>query len=414
MRTPILCASLFALFGIRGLARAQEFLTPAQAVEQATRGNLALETARRELGVAEGLAIQAGAPLNPEVGAQWEGQPKWSWAPGEASRSLGVDQTIELWGKRRLRRSSAAAQLDADRARYRVMEAEVSRRVKDAYWNLSLSRERHIFAEENLKFQQRFLGQVQDRFQTGRAKLADVSRAKLEVARATNEILVAAKEVKDSQAGLNRLLGRDPSQDIPQVEHLREPNPRLLEEDLARRALERRPERSILSALDRGAGAELSLAERLLWVPDLKAGFQLEKRKSIDGSDSWGTHVGLVFPLWYRYAGERRSASARVAAVEARKRDMEQEIRLELRKAFLEVGLSAQQVKVFREAVDQATEAARLAEQQYREGDADLLVATQARRDLVSSTQDLLSELRDYWRNLAALEQAVGEDLGGY
>jgi outer membrane protein TolC len=266
-------------------------------------------------------------------------------------------------------------------------------------------------AEQNLKYQQRFLARVQDRFQSGQSKLADVARVKLEVAKASNDLLVAEKNHKVAQAQLNTLMGQAPRQALPDAEHLKEEVIQLNEETLIQQAAAHRPEFKSIEASQKAAQSELSLANRLLWTPDLTAGVVLQEGAREDGKNSWGGKLGLAFPVWYRYRGERLSASARKDSLGFQSKGLEQMISLEVHEAMLEIDLSGEQVKLWKQAVDQATEAARLAEQQYLEGDVDLLVFVQARRDLVSATLDYLEALRNYQVNVASLERSVGINL---
>lgn len=382
-------------------------------LNEVAQSNLTLRTARQELGVLEGRVTQAKAIPNPEVEGGVNTIPFRSEPDDENSKELGISQTFEIWGKRRLRTKSAASDLESARADYRALEKDIFRQTKETYWALSLADDRVNVAQENLTFQQRFLARVQDHFQSGETKLSDVARAKLEAAKASNDLLVAHKNRQKAQSDLNRLMGRDIRLNIPVVAHLEEKILELNEDNLIQEALGHRPERQSVAALKDGAHAEISLARRLLWAPDLKTGLVYQKGELAGGRNSWGWNLGLALPLWYQYGGERKSASSRLEALDARARDIDQSITLEVHQAFLDIGLSAEQVRLWRQAVDQATEAARLAEQQYMEGNADLLVFISSRRDLISTTLDYLEALRSYQVNLAALERAIGNGLIG-
>lgn len=399
-----------SLFLLPVMAFTQETLSLKDALDKAVQSNLSLIAARKELGILEGRVRQASAVPNPdiEVGAA---EMPFSGS-GDTTKEVGAEQTIEIWGKRFLRKKAAQAELDVARAQYGVLKLDVWRRVKEAYWGVSLDEDRVNFAQENLKFQQRFLARVQDRFQSGQVKLADVARAKLEVATASNALLVAEKNLKVSQSNVNRLMGHDIRKGAHHTEHLKENVLRFDEDKLIEQALKKRPEFQAFEASMNGAEAELRLAKRLLSAPDIKSGLVYQKGERGDGRDSWGGKLGLTFPLWYRYGGERQAASARIESLKARTEDISQGISLEIYQALLELNLSAEQIQLWKQAVDQATEATRLAEERYLEGE-DLLVFIQARRELVAATLDYLEALRNYQTNLAALEAAVGMNLSG-
>lgn len=326
-------------------------------------------------------------------------------------KELEVSQQVELWGKRGLRRDSARAEFDSAQARYDALGLDINREVKESYWKLSLAEHKVLFADEVVRFQQRFLARTQDRFRSGQTRAADLARARLEAARATNDLLVAKRDRQGAQAVLSRLMGTDVRQELGEADHLQEAVIELDESKLMQQALTGRPERRVIAALRSGASADRALAQRLLWGPDLRAGLLYQRGALGVGLNSWGARLGLVVPLWYQYGGERKAAAARLASLETQSKDADQAILLEVHQAYLDLNLAAEQIKLWKQAVDQATEAARLAEQRYLEGNVDLLVFFQARRELVAATLDYLESLRAYQASLAALERAVGSNL---
>ncbi len=389
---------------------AEEERTLSQVLDQASKQNLSLIAARRELKIHQAEVVQAGAAMNPEFEGEI-GEIPFGGGGGDTTSELGVSQTFQLGGKRRLRRQSAQAEQNAALAEYALKENQVFQQVKESYWTLSLAKERVNFSRQNLKFQQRFLARVQDRFQSSQAKLADVARAKLEVSRVSNEFLTAQKDFHSARAELNRLMGEKIYAPFPGPVHLGEKIEDFQDDALLKIALEKRPEIKILDSLEQGAKSEGLLAQRLLWTPDLTAGWFSQRGEREDGQKSWGGRLGISLPLWYQYTGERQAASALQISLAAQKEALIQTITLEIYQSLLELDLSKEQINLWKQAVDQATEAARLAEQAYMEGTADLLVFVQTRRDLVDSTLDYLNALRDYQVHLAALETAVGEKL---
>lgn len=362
----------------------------------------------------EGRAVQGGAIPNPEIGGSVTAVPLGS--RGDSSeptnaKELEVSQQVELWGKRGLRRESVRADLDSARARYDALGLDLSREVKEAYWKLSLAEHKVLFADEVVRFQQRFLARTQDRFRSGQSRAADLARARLEAARAASELLVAKRDRLGAQAALSRLMGLDVRQELASPEHLQEAVIALDESKLMEQALATRPERRAIAALRTGASADRALAQRLLWGPDLRAGLLYQRGALGSGLNSWGARLGLVVPLWYQYGGERKAAAARLASLETQSKDADQAILLEVHQAYLDLNLAGEQINLWKQAVDQATEAARLAEQRYLDNSVDLLVFFQARRELVAATLDYLESMRAYQAGLASLERAVGSDL---
>lgn len=409
MKHSFLFSSIILSFS--AFAFGQEALSLKDALSKAAQSNLSLQVANKELKILEGRVLQARSVSNPEVEAKVDEIPVSGG--GDTAKEFGLAQEISMGGKRSLRTQAARYELEAAQAQYQALSLEVVREVKEAYWDWSLAHEQILFAEQNLRTQQRFLARAQDRFQSGQAKLADVARTKLEVARASNDLLVAKKKAQAAQSNLNRLMGENVRRVLPEPTHLAQATFDLNEDTLIQTALNTRPERNMILLSQKGANTEYQLANRLLWTPNLKAGVVYQNNVRSDGRDSWGGSLGLAVPLLYRYRGEQLSAQGRIESLEAQAMQWEQTVTFQVHQSYTDLQLSAEQIKLWQQAVDQATEATRLAEQQYFEGEVDLLIFVQARRDLVSVTSEYLGTLKNYQVNLATLEWAVGKDLTG-
>ncbi|GEM_PF-5493591 len=404
---------IFAIDGSIQNVQGGEIISLKEVLSQASQHNLTLETARRDLKVSEGQVLQAKEIPNPSLSFSLFQIPIQNPEARTATKDISLTQPIEVFGKRQLRTKVARSDLGAGQAKYKALELNILKQAKEAYWDYSLGYQQVTFFLENLKFQQRFLARVQENFQSGQANLADLSRAKVEVARAFSDVFEARKKYETAQANLNRLIGQEVRQGLRPPARLQESSLPWSEDQLIKRALQSRPERNALSLLKEGRRAELKLAQRLLWAPDVNAQVVYQKGDRSDGRESWGGTVGLVFPLWNHYKGERATAEAKIGSLETQSTDLDQMITLEVHQAYLELRLSKEQLGVWKSAIDQATEAARLAEQRYLEGDADLLVFFQSRRDLVSTTLEYLQTLRACQANFSSLERAIGAQLTG-
>ena len=187
---------------------------------------------------------------------------------------------------------------------------------------------------------------------------------------------------------------------------------KLDEDELIKTAGGARPEKRSVERQKEGSEADLTLAKRQIWTPDLQAQVIYQQAERNDNKDSWGGALGATLPLWNQNGGARKAATAKIDALDRQRTDVEQQISLEVHQAFLQLNLSREQIKLWNAAVDDATESARLAQQRYLEGEVDLSIFFQSRRDLVSAMLSYIDAVRDYHVNLAALERAVGVDLG--
>ncbi|MBI2071232.1 MAG: TolC family protein [Elusimicrobia bacterium] len=385
-------------------------LTLEAAIERAVSSNFILRAAERELEALRAVTAVAGAANNPEVGFSLEGAERGTTETADAVKEIGVSQTFSL-GKLALKRSLARFDYEAAKERLEALRAEIRRGVKEHYWDAALAEDRVIFAKENHRFQQRFLARIQDRFQSGQVNAADVARARLETERARNDVLLAERDVKTARARLNRLMGEPIGRIVELSEHPEEIQLTLDAVGLAREAATLRSELREIHSRTQGARIARRLAGADLWRPDLTTNFIWQRGARDDSRPSWGAGAALQVPLFNQYGGRRREARANEQAVEWRRRDVEASIEQDVLEAFWNWELAGQQVRLWRDALDQGTEAMRLAEQQYMDGEDDLLVFIAARREFVAATLEYLASLRNHHVSLALLEQAVARDL---
>jgi outer membrane protein, heavy metal efflux system len=387
-----------------------ETLTLENALKQAGAHNKTLDGARKALGIFEGQVQSAKALPNPEFDALFSQIATHDPSFSDSAKDFTLQQTIETGGKRKLRTQAARAELSSGQARYEAMKLDVERQVKEAYWDLALATEEINFNLQSLQFQQRFLSRVQENFQVNKANLADLTRARVEVARSFNDVFETRKKLEIARSNLNRLIGRDVRSELPSPQRLSEAAVPMNEDALIAQARANRPEKASLAQLEQGGKAELKLAKTELWAPDLKTQLLYQKGERGDGGDSWGAGVGLVLPVFNHFKGERTSAQAKIDSLAAQTEDLDEQIALEVHQAVEEMKLSREQLNLWKGAVDEASQSARLAEERYLEGDVDLFVFFQARRDLVSTTLQYLEALRNDRVNQANLERAVGEE----
>ena len=408
----LIAAALFLLFFPQGNARAEETLKLGTVLDEVEKNNPTLAAARKGIEVFEGQVATAREIPNPEVDVSVTKLPFGGpYVSGDISRDYTLQQTFEIGGKRKLRTQSARANLENQREGLRAQGLDLFKQAKEAYYTYTAANEKFRFTSENLSFQQRFLARVEENFQSGQATLADLSRAKLEASRAYNDVLVARKDAETAKSNLNRLMGHEIGHPLPAPEHMRKPSLSINESSLVREAVSLRPERNAINHQQEGSRADLKLARRQVFTPDIKAQIVYQQAERNDNRNSWGGGLGMTLPLWNRNRGARQSAAAKIESLEIQKDDVEHQIELEVHQAALQIGLSRDQIKLWDSAVEDATEAARIAQQRYLEGEVDLSIFFQSRRDLVGTTLQYLDSLKDYYLNVAALERAVGEEL---
>ncbi len=303
---------------------------------------------------------------------------------------------------------STVAQRQLDRT-----EQELVYRVVDAYMGLLLAQRQRQVAEDAVRTSLSILDRANARFESGMVVQSDVLNAQVDNAARQQDLIRARNGVEMARAGLNHELGMPLDTAYEPAEVLAERAlPNAPEADLEKRAMEHRPDL---------AGAEIRTAVQRKSVTMAKAAFGPKLNVFADweadnphfvsgGGNNWTTGVELQIDLFDGAAKKARLQRERALADQASAQQdaMASGIRLEVRKAYLDMDSARQQVDVARAAVQQAKESLRITQNRYEGG---LNTIT----DLQGSEVAALRAETDYWQAVyrlhttyANLELATG------
>ena len=179
--TQSICVLLLVFAPIRSEAETARPLTLAQALKRAVAANPRLVVAEREIGVATGRRIQAGALPNPEISVDVENVngsgPYRGTRSAETTVQLG--QLIEFPGKRDARIAAASGDLDATRWQRQAERLDVLSETAIAFVNV-LGAQRRIQIFDTVIASLDGLGPLlQRRVELGASSQAEIGRAQV-------------------------------------------------------------------------------------------------------------------------------------------------------------------------------------------------------------------------------------------
>ena len=309
---------------------------------------------------------------------------------------------------KRARWMEQAAQNDLDRSGQQTVFATVS-----AYYSALLAAKHAQLSEETLKTAESVAEQSQSRVDAGIAVAADALSAKVLLAERKQELIRARNEAKLAVVQLNAVLGVAVDAQVELQQQLSE---RLLNapslSDLERSALKGRPDLQSVNAAAAAQDANVSLAKASLG-PRLNAIGSWQKDTvnfASNGSNNWVAGAELQIDLFA--GGAKLARLHREKAMQERataaKASAEDNVRLELRRAYYDFDSARQSLEVARATVAESEEALRMLRDRYESGLATIT-------DLLR-TEDAVRQSRDnYWQSVAkystsyaALELAAG------
>jgi len=418
-----------------------EPLSLAQALDLAIQHNPAIQKARKDLEITEGVVLQTRAIAWPKLqiaGSYAATEPSGVDKPPIAipGFTFGSDQSWQsqvrvvqtIYEGGRMLSSVRAARLLREQAMlsYQTTLADAILEVELAYYAVLLAAQQITVQEASVKLLERELQDTQRRLDAGAVPRFNVLRAEVEVANARPLLIRARNNFRIAKNSLANQMGLDvprgATEDIP-LTLSGDLNPEPVEVDLSsalNQALLRRTE---LAAL-RKTGARLRedlTAARSGYKPSIQAFGGYEAKSSIFSTDldrelhGWMAGVQLS---WNLFDGWQTRGRVKEAAANAGRNEIDQDnaarrIELEVRTAF-SVFIEAREVlESQKKVLESAEEALRLAASRSEAGTGTQLDVLGAQTALTAARTTQVTALHDYATARARLRRAVGANIPG-
>lgn len=387
-------------------------LTREQAVDSALAHNPQLRASREQIAEARARVSEATALPEPQLGLSMEDESRVFTPAAGGTKQFGLGVTIPFPTKLYLAGKVAGTDVDAAALSYTQSRQFVASQTVQSYDALLVAVRHGDNLREAKRLADDFLQKTQARYNAGTAAGIDVIKAKVEVSRAENDLIANERDVANTRAALNRLMGRLLGAEIETADTLAVPEAIPPVEVLEQRALQARPEVRSMAAARRGASAATSLAGQY-WLPDISVTLSKDFAAGAVGAP-YTTEIGFGIPLffWQHHKGEVSESRHRELELAAASRDLSAQVSQEVRAAHAAASTSLRQVAYLRdELLPEAREAYRIASTSYGLGGSSALEVLDAQRtllDVESQYTDALGASNDA---RAQLELAVGAPL---
>lgn len=321
---------------------------------------------------------------------------------------LGLNQTFEFPGKRKLRGQIAASQSMLSRTEIELARLEVAFRVKEAFWQILLAQEKSAYAERDLELSEEFLVMAELKHSAGDVAQVEVLRARVEMLQAANVVRVSTDAEKVAKARLNAVMARRDGTPLNVVGQLKMPLADLDMAQLKRDALASRPE---LKRIDVQVET-LDLQQermRLDRRPDFDANLSYHYLRGAPTSWSFSISIPLPFLFSKRYDAEIAEAQATLGTLSFTAAHLQNLISLEVEEAVTQTMTSRSQIELYEnELLPEAEEVYKMFLFSFEEGEIGGFELIEARRTLNDVRVSYADSLFEYALNLAIVERAVG------
>jgi len=403
--TGIILFSFSLLFFSSGerLAAAQEPLTLSDVLRISLTDNPLVAAWEAKIKAGEGEVLSARAFPNPEIGGRYDRITRL--APGQNEGALELSQLFENPSKRRYRRQAAEMDLKAFSYEREALMLGFVFEVKRAFYNILLAKKNLEVAQDNERSARTLLSSAKIRVEVGEAPEFELIKAKVELARASNEVQKANSRLSLAKTGLNTLMGRSGPNPLEVAGELESSPQELKLESLIQQGLEKHPLIQQQNYLVQRQARLLDQAKASRFPDVTVSGFytwEFDKETA-------GVGLSVPLPLWYRQKGAISSAAAEKIRAEAELRTLQNETTRSVTEAYEGYVIANNLVQVFtKELLKQAEESRRIAEISYREGASGILDLIDAQRTARQTFLDYQQALFEWKVAEAALQRATG------
>ena len=354
-------------------------LTLTRALQRAIAGNPKLAVADRNIGIAAGKRVQAGAIPNPEVSFELDN----AFGTGDfrglrsAETTLQLSQLIELGGKRDARIAAGSAELESARWERAAVRLEILSDTAVAFFNVLSGQRKVQIYDAQIASLDRLTPLLQRRVDAGASSPAEIARAQVaadlvraERERARTALAIARRELAILM-GSNAVDFAHVVGDLGRVGRP-PPFPTVL------RGLDSNPQLMRWTAIRAQKDAEL-LTARLKPVPDLKVdmGWKHIRETTDNGvrrDNAVRLGVSIPIPVWDQNLGSITAAEEERAKVEAERAASKAALILTLTKAYDTLAGASREIEILQSsALPNARKAVEALESGYSQGRFTLL-----------------------------------------
>lgn len=402
---------LYVLLLIVGVVQAQNVLTLATALDMAEKNNPAINQVRQELRIVQKNRYRQFGIENPQIYYMKEGVGKNSGG-GFNEQSIGVSQSIKfpLSSFYRFKAAQSEVKNLSQQLKHKLLELKA--KIKEQYAFILYKQQIVHLREQQLDAAQELLNAARTRQEVGQSSHLDVMKAEIEVANAENALESARQTEHTAHYALFNQIGLHPEEQVYTIrfsDSLVYIPVAILQKDVLDR-LEQMPLYEGSGFLVDAAAAALKSSYSDI-LPDMS--FDIYQQDFGNGYDHYGFQVGLDFPLWFLF-----NEQPEIQQKHAKKQQMifhQKEVRLQLKKEIEFSWHSYYESKLNIERYNgiirpRSNELRQLTLIGYQEGELDLIEFLDAQRTFLTSEENYLEALLQYYTKIINLEKYLDQE----
>jgi cobalt-zinc-cadmium efflux system outer membrane protein len=403
-----------------------ETLSLGEAIQTALQNNPQVKSAKAKLAVSNAEIVTAGARLNPALVSDN--------GIAEKTYRLGIEQTLELGGKRKQRVALSQANQQVVLGEVNTLILDVRTNVRRAFTQLYNAQQRYQTFNEILSTTEKLLKVASLREKAGDIAKVDVLQSEVAVVNAKNDLQTVTYQVVQSRSTLNALLNQSLSADVELEAPPQQPSwveaqpipsqqnqPTVLQgrvglvdtdlEQLIQMALTHRPEvfQNQQSILVTERQEALAKANR---IPNLSLSAGPDWVREGDTALNVFVIGNVQLPVFNRQQGPLQEANAKRLQLQQEQQALKNQIGLEVTNAYTQFVASQERVNRYEtELLPKAREVSEKSRRSFEVGKTSILIPMNAQQAFINTKLGYLQAMQDLQNAISDLERAVGAGL---
>jgi cobalt-zinc-cadmium efflux system outer membrane protein len=372
------------------------YLSFSDAREIILSGNAGLKSVQTETDAAKAGVAQAGAYPNPGIGIALD---KF----GADEFEVGVEQTIELGGKRKLRTEAAQKNVEVALNTGKLTKLELETEIVRRFIPIVTTTNKIAVVDSILKITQTNRDQIQRRVDAGGSRLTDLVRIEIEIEQLYQERIALIYENKQARVKFAALGSK---QDSTLVDVSGELNNELAIPDLAS-LLKTGEENPALTAyaIEQSRLETERKQRRAEVTPDLILS-AVYLRNNEEHYNSRLLGISMSIPLFNKNTAAQKEVELRQKAASERRENAHRLLTADIQEIHSQIGVIDQKLKLLQSStIPKAQQVYTMLKEYYNAGNAGFLDLAEAQADLLRLKLELLDIQQERASGLADLMQ---------
>ncbi len=390
----------------------ENLLTIQQAVETAINNNAELNQMRAQLAQKENIWRTETGISPAEISYFKEGissSPDNPFAEKRITISQEIDFPLTTIYRLKAFNQKVEAQKNLIIAKEKIIKSEVKSKYVEVLYAIHLQRS----MTNQLKLSQDLYNAVYTKFETGMGNGIDLTNAELQLDEAKNDLDQTEWVLHKARYGLFNIMGLPVNQQKYSIQFT--DTLTTIEIDISQiqtlAVQEKQPDFKASVNMLQASNYSVKEAKSNI-LPDIT--MSLYKQDYGGGYNYNGFEIGLKIPIWlpFEQKGKIAIAKAQTDEIQWQQEGIRLNMKKQIEYAWHNYSVSRSIVNRYNTSLkEKASKLQSLTLRAYQLGETDLLVLLNAQQMFIKSEQRYLTALRDYYLQLAALEQFLEQDL---